>query len=134
MCTATTYKTKDFYFGRTLDYDFSYGESVVITPRSFLIPLRYSEAIKSHYAIIGMATVIDGFPLYFEGINDKGLGVAGLNFVHNAHYNHEKSSSKTNIAQFEFIPYILSKAKNVEEAIELIDNLNIINVYREITF
>lgn len=127
MCTATTYKTKDFYFGRTLDYDFSYGESVVITPRSFLIPLRYSEAIKSHYAIIGMATVIDGFPLYFEGINDKGLGVAGLNFVHNAHYNHEKSSSKTNIAQFEFIPYILSKAKNVEEAIGLIDNLNIMD-------
>ena len=23
MCTAATYKTKDFYFGRTLDYDFS---------------------------------------------------------------------------------------------------------------
>ena len=26
MCTAVTYKTKDFYFGRTLDYDFSYVE------------------------------------------------------------------------------------------------------------
>ena len=23
MCTAATYKTKDFYFGRTLDYEFS---------------------------------------------------------------------------------------------------------------
>ena len=23
MCTAATYRTKDFYFGRTLDYDFS---------------------------------------------------------------------------------------------------------------
>ena len=22
MCTAATYKTKDFYFGRTLDYEF----------------------------------------------------------------------------------------------------------------
>ena len=26
MCTAATYKTKDFYMGRTLDYEFSYGE------------------------------------------------------------------------------------------------------------
>ena len=28
MCTAVTYKTKDFYFGRTLDYEFSYGEEL----------------------------------------------------------------------------------------------------------
>lgn len=28
MCTAATYKTKDFYFGRTLDYEFSYGDHV----------------------------------------------------------------------------------------------------------
>ena len=34
MCTAITYKTKDFYFGRTLDYDFSYGEEIVVIPRS----------------------------------------------------------------------------------------------------
>ena len=31
MCTAATYKTKDFYFGRTLDYEFSYKEEVTIT-------------------------------------------------------------------------------------------------------
>ena len=35
MCTAATYKTKDFYFGRTLDYEFSYGDEVTITPRNF---------------------------------------------------------------------------------------------------
>ena len=29
MCTATTYKTKDFYFGRTLDYEFSYGDELL---------------------------------------------------------------------------------------------------------
>ena len=94
MCTATTYKTKDFYFGRTLDYDFSYGESVVITPRNFPIHLRKESDINTHYAIIGMATVINNTPLYFEGINDKGLGVAGLNFVNNAHYNSTLSKDK----------------------------------------
>ena len=28
MCTAATYKTKNFYFGRTLDYECSYGEEI----------------------------------------------------------------------------------------------------------
>ena len=32
MCTAATYRTKDFYFGRTLDYEFSYGEEITVTP------------------------------------------------------------------------------------------------------
>ena len=35
MCTAATYKTKDFYFGRTLDYEFSYGDQITITPRNY---------------------------------------------------------------------------------------------------
>ena len=26
MCTAATYQTEHFYFGRTLDYEFSYGD------------------------------------------------------------------------------------------------------------
>lgn len=28
MCTAATYCTRDFYFGRTLDYEISYGEEI----------------------------------------------------------------------------------------------------------
>ena len=30
MCTAAAFQTKDFYFGRTLDYECSYGECVTI--------------------------------------------------------------------------------------------------------
>ena len=30
MCTAATYQTKDFYFGRNLAYEFPYGEAVCI--------------------------------------------------------------------------------------------------------
>mgnify|MGYP000497201604 CR=1 FL=1 len=46
MCTAATYKTKDFYFGRTLDYEFSYGDEVVITPRNYPFHFRHIDAIK----------------------------------------------------------------------------------------
>ena len=126
MCTAATYKTKDFYFGRTLDYEFSYGDEITITPRNYEFNFRHEEKIKSHYAIIGMAYVTENYPLYYDAINEKGLGIAGLNFVGNAHYN-EKIEGKDNITQFEFIPWILSKCSNVEEAKKLIENMNFLN-------
>lgn len=126
MCTAATYKRKDFYFGRTLDYEFSYGEEVTITPRKYPFKFREKGVLNEHYAIIGMAHVIEEYPLYYDGINEKGLGMAGLNFVGNAHYN-EKMDSKDNIAQFEFIPWILSQCANVKEARELISKINILN-------
>ena len=127
MCTAITYKTKDLYFGRTLDYEFSYGEEVTITPRNYELDFRKEENIKSHYAIIGMAHIEDNYPLYYEAINEKGLGMAGLNFVGNAKYNSNKKDGKNNITQFEFIPWILSQCNSVEKAKELIKNINILD-------
>ena len=64
MCTAVTYKTKDFYFGRTLDYEHSYTEEVTITPRKFPLVFRNARVVDKHFAIIGMAFVQDGYPLY----------------------------------------------------------------------
>ena len=77
MCTAATYQTRDFYMGRTLDYEFSYGEEIVITPRRFPIALRHGGVMDTHYAIIGTAHVADGFPLYYDAVNEKGHGMAG---------------------------------------------------------
>lgn len=127
MCTAATYKTKDFYFGRTLDYEFSYGDEVTITPRNYPFHFREKESINSHYAIIGMAYVTENYPLYYDAINEKGLGVAGLNFVGNADYK-DKTEGKDNISQFEFIPWILSQCATAKEARNLIEKINIVNI------
>ena len=127
MCTAATYKTKDFYFGRTLDYEFSYGDEVTITPRNYPFHFREKEELSSHYAIIGMAYVVENYPLYYDAINEKGLGMAGLNFVGNADYK-EKVEGKDNITQFEFIPWVLGKCATVKEAKELIEKINLLNV------
>ena len=124
MCTAATYKTKDFYFGRTLDYEKSYKNEITITPRNYEIKFSEQGSIKSHYAIIGMAYVAENYPLYYDAINEKGLGIAGLNFVGNAKYNKSKNG-KTNIAQYEFIPWILSQSATVEEAKKKIEEINI---------
>lgn len=126
MCTAVTYKTKDFYFGRNLDYEFSYGDEVTITPRNFRLSFREEGKINSHYAIIGMAYVTENYPLYYDAINEKGLGIAGLNFVGNAVY-HEKEEGKYNITPYEFIPWILGQCSNVREAKQLIKNMNFLN-------
>ena len=126
MCTAVGLKTEDFYFGRTLDNEFSFGEEIVITPRNFSFRFRFTNEMKSHYAIIGMALVSDDFPLYFDGMNEKGLCVAGLNFVGNACFNNCDHDA-LNIAQFEFIPYILGKCATVNEARKEIEKINVTN-------
>ena len=125
MCTAATYKTKDFYMGRTLDYEFSYGEEITITPRNYPFKFRYTGEDSSHYAIIGKAHVTDDYPLYYDAVNEKGLGMAGLNFVGNAVYGEPVDGSK-NVAQFEFIPWILSKCGNLDEARKALSTLNLV--------
>lgn len=126
MCTAATYKTKDFYFGRTLDYEFSYGDEVTVTPRNFPLNFRHMGELKSHYAIIGMACVINDFPLYYDAANEAGLAMAGLNFVGNAHYCNPRED-KENVAQFEFILWILSQCKTVSDARKMLEKINITN-------
>ena len=127
MCTAATYKDDNgFYFGRTLDYEFAYGEEVTVVPRNYAFKLRHMPALNSHYSIIGMAHVAGGYPLFYDAVNEHGLGMAGLNFVGNAYYP-EPAPGANNIAQFELIPYVLGKCRTVREARALIETLRVVN-------
>ncbi len=120
MCTAITYKTKDLYFGRTLDLEYHYNESVTVTPRMF--PFQFSNG--SHYAIIGIGMVENNYPLYYDAVNEKGLCMAGLAFWHSAKY-HAVCPERDNVASFEFIPWVLSQYSSVVEARAFLNNLNI---------
>ena len=124
MCTAATYQTRNFYFGRNLDYERSYGESVVITPRNWPLALRRGAVMETHYAMIGMAHMQDGFPLYYDAVNEKGLCIAGLNFVGNAVY-HPPVAERENVAQFELIPWLLGRCATLAEARQLLEQVNI---------
>ena len=125
MCTAATYKTKGFYFGRTLDYEFSYGEEITVAPRNFPFEFRHTGICQSHYAIIGMAHVANNYPRYYDAMNEKGLCMAGLNFVGNAKYANPKADAE-NVAQFEFIPWILSGCTTVCEARKKLERINLV--------
>lgn len=127
MCTAVTYQTRDFYFGRTLDNTEPYGEEVTLTPRNFPLPFRGMGTQKTHYAMLGMAHVAEGYPLYYDAVNEKGLAMAGLNFVGYAAYG-EPVSGRDNIAHFECIPWVLGQCATVEEAKALLHRLNLTDV------
>lgn len=125
MCTAATYRTDDFYMGRTLDYEFSYGEEITVMPRNFPLSFRHGGGTDRHYAIIGMAHVADGYPMYYDAVNEKGLGMAGLNFAASARYS-EPEDGKQNVAQFEFIPWVLSQFASLEQARSAIEKINLV--------
>ena len=127
MCTAATYKTKDHYFGRNLDLEYSYNESVTVTPRNFVLNFKKVPALEKHYAMIGMAAVMNSYPLYYEATIEKGLSMAGLNFPGNADYKPE-AEGKDNVTPFEFIPWILGQCADVSEARVLLERINLVDI------
>ncbi len=127
MCTALQFTTKDHYFGRTLDIDCSYGEEVCVMPRKFPLEYRKMGKMDLHYAMIGMATVVENIPLYYDAVNEYGLAMAGLNFPGNAYYP-PLQKKKDNITPFEFIPWILGQCKTVAEAGKLLERINLVNI------
>ena len=132
MCTAMRLKNKDFYFGRTLDWDASFGERVVITPRNFGLCFRMEPPQRTHHAMIGMATVVDGYPLYAEAVNSAGLCAAGLHFSGNAHYSETAEEGNLNLAPYELIPYLLGTCADLGEAKALLQDLNLMEIpFRE---
>lgn len=133
MCTGANYTTKDHYFGRNLDLEFSYNETVTVTPRNFPFEFRKESTLATHHAIIGMATIADGYPLYYDATNEKGLSMAGLNFPDNADYKPE-AEDKTNITPFEFIPWILGQFETVAEVKAALATLNLVKINFSDTF
>ena len=127
MCTAVTYQTNDHYFGRNLDLEYSYEESVTVTARNFSFQFRNVRELKRHYAMIGMAYIVEGYPLYYDATNECGLSMAGLHFPGNADYK-PFIQGLDNVASFEFIPWILGQCASVAEARRLLEHINLVSI------
>ena len=127
MCTAINMTTKDHYFGRNLDLEYSYQETVTITPRNYPFIFRKMGKKDRHYSIIGMAYVVDGYPLYYDATNEKGVSIAGLRFAGNAVY-FEEAEEKDNVSPFELIPWILCQCATMKEVKELLTQINLVDI------
>jgi len=124
MCTVLTYRSDDLYYGRTLDYERSFGEAVAVLPRHFPLKFRRAAASSRHYAWIGMASSLGSEPLFYDGVNEKGLAAAALRFSTSAAY-HAPEDGWENVASFEVIPFILSQCATLEEARILLSRIRV---------
>mgnify|MGYP001027172945 CR=1 FL=1 len=127
MCTCIAMKTQDAYFGRSMDIDYRFGEKVVVTPRSYPFALRSGGSFETWYAMVGMSAVQEGYPLYAEATNEKGLSMAGLNFPGNARY-FKPVPGRTNLTPYEFIPWVLGNFAGVQEVRRELDRVNLTDV------
>ena len=130
MCTAIRFTDTQgrMFFGRNLDWSFSYGERVVIVPRGYQpksSPFGATKAIGN--PVIGMGIVEEDTPLYFDCANSAGLAVAGLNFPGYAAYEPEPVEGKVNVASWEFPLWVVATFTAVDEVEEALANVAIVD-------
>ncbi len=127
MCTAINWTNGDTYFGRNMDIDFVLEPKLVIVPRNYTFMLKKVPNIREHFAIMGMAVVVDDYPLFCDAVNEKGLCLAGLNFTKFAQYS-KIDESKDNIAVHELYSWILGQCEDTYEAQVLLEKINIVPI------
>ena len=120
MCTSIAMQQGGGTFGRNLDLECSFGEQVVVMPRQFPLQFRRQQPLPRHLAMVGMAHVAEGIPLYAEAVNEAGLYMAGLYFPENAWYPPQVPEGFDAVAPYELIPWVLGQCKTLTQAKELL--------------
>lgn len=131
MCTGLALETKDglHLFGRNMDIEYSFNQSIIFIPRNFkCVNKSNKKELITKYAVLGMGTIFDDYPTFADGINEKGLGCAGLNFPVYVSYSKEDIEGKTNIPVYNFLLWVLANFSSVEEVKEALKNANIVDI------
>lgn len=116
MCTAIRFN--DRLFGRTFDFERSFDEELIVTPRG---RMRIGEA-ENRYAIMGIGVIVGEMPLYFDGVNEWGLSAAALNFPHYAVYGGGENA-RAGVSSAHLISLILGFCRSCEEARDMLSNI-----------
>ena len=119
MCTAININKGLHLFGRTLDFEHSFGQEIVSVPRN------YRQWDFSYlYSVIGVGRVVSDLALLFDGMNEAGLCGGALNFPGLAVYQKNKEG-RLNLKSFQLLPYILSRCKSTAEARGELEKINV---------
>lgn len=131
MCTSLSIKSNEghHFFGRNMDLAYDFNQSVLILPRNYQFEDKVTgNMIKTKYAIIGIGTVIDNHPAMADGMNEKGLACAGLNFDGYAYFEEKIVPDKINIAAYDFLHWVLSNHETIDQVKEAIKNIELVDV------
>ncbi|WP_054955756.1 choloylglycine hydrolase [Paenibacillus dakarensis] len=130
MCTALTLTSKDgfHFFGRNMDLDYNFNQSLLFVPRNLEWKNAVSgESTKTKYGFLGMGSLVDNHPLMADGMNEKGLACAGLNFLGFAHFEEEQTAGKVNLGPYDLMLWILSNFESVSEVKSALDSVNLVD-------
>lgn len=114
MCSAVRYEK---FFARNLDLWCEYGQKPILTKAGEL---------GNRFALLGMGIRQEGYPLYFDGMNERGLAAAALNFPDFAEYAQDFTDN-CSVASYELIPRVLGGCESVEEAKKFLCGIRITN-------
>ena len=126
MCTVIAMQ-KTGCFGRTLDLEYHYNETMTVLPQGTVLSFRCLPQCATRYALLGVAAVQQGQFLLYDAINEAGLYCAALNFPHSAAYL-PTAHGFDNLASFEVIPWILSQCATVSEARTLLARARVTSI------
>lgn len=128
MCTGLTITKGNFYLARNLDINYYFGQRVVVVPRKYPFKYRCDKTNDNHYAIIGMGIQMNDHLLFADAMNEKGLGMAELNFKGFAKYPDGQVEGKNSITCYEIISWILQNHETVKQVKETLKNTILVNI------
>ncbi len=136
MCTSITLPLPDGtqLFGRTLDWHEHFNERMIHVPQGFSFDSRPKGRAETfgacRYAILGMGTEAEGYPLFADAMNEHGLCMAGLRFAELAHYLPVHATPPAEIeclAPWELIPRILGFCAGLDEARKALSRVRVVD-------
>ena len=130
MCTALHIQTSESgYFGRNMDIPFFFHQQPLEIPKGFRYWDRAGRQQKEvKRCILGMGSVIDGYPAMAEAMNEDGLACAGLNFAGFARYEQEPEEGRENVAPYDLILWALSNYGSLTELRPALEKLRLVAV------
>lgn len=133
-CSSFSWKTEDnrHLLGRTYDYFGNLdANKIVVVPRDHILKLEINESSKSSargiYSFVGMGMLGFESPIMIDGINEKGLMGALLNYPGCAVYDTQRAEENINVHPAFFVTYMLSQCSCLDEAASLISRINLTN-------
>lgn len=130
-CTSFAWENQDgslHFLGRTYDMfgDLS-GNRISVAGRGYEMSLSLdgSRTEKMDYGFVGISVIGLPSPIIVDGINEKGLMGALLNFPGYGHFNTQKDAEHTDIHPAFFVGYLLGTCSSVEEVAEKVSTLNL---------
>lgn len=122
--------------GRTMDWNTDLHSTFVVVPRHHKVysyidgddkfPIKQGKSWKTKYGYVGIN--VYNLPLFFDGLNEKGLSVALL-FLKDTQYQDPKKDNEKNISMIYLLQYILGKCKNIKDVKSRLHDLTICGLH-----